>query len=194
MAIAKRTTPSTPNQPALPGLARIALYDKAEHLPELRDFASSRGWTSIAEFQDLNSLLSVARKREIETVICKDVGQFGTSMRTIVNVLLDLAAAGVTCVPVRSNDGLADALGELVKCVESAGETLERSLIQNRVKEGLRRARSKGKRLGRPSVAIDLAKVRKLRQYGLGWRAVARRLDVGVATLIRATKRDQVVA
>ena len=39
----------------------------------------------------------------------------------------------------------------------------ERSLIQERVRAGLRNARAKGKRLGRPTVVVDAAKITRLR-------------------------------
>ena len=67
----------------------------------------------------------------------------------------------------------------------------ERSLIQERVKAGLRNARAKGKRLGRPAAALDLDMLSKLRGAGLGWRECAKRLGVGVATAVRAAQRIQ---
>ena len=62
---------------------------------------------------------------------------------------------------------------------------LERSLIVERVRAGLRNARAKGKRLGRPSKAVDGAVVTRLRSQGVTWRAIARQLGVGVGTLYR---------
>jgi len=46
---------------------------------------------------------------------------------------------------------------------------LERSLIAERVRAGLRNARAKGKRLGRPRVAVDAARIARLRASGLPW-------------------------
>ncbi len=43
---------------------------------------------------------------------------------------------------------------------------LERSLIAERVKAGLRNARAKGKRLGRLGVAMDATRVARLRAQG----------------------------
>jgi DNA invertase Pin-like site-specific DNA recombinase len=61
----------------------------------------------------------------------------------------------------------------------------ERSLIQERVKGGLRNARAKGKRLGRPPKQLDAETIATLRREGLGWRAIAKQLGVGVGTLYR---------
>jgi DNA invertase Pin-like site-specific DNA recombinase len=51
---------------------------------------------------------------------------------------------------------------------------LERSLICERVRAGLRNARAKGKKLGRPKRIIDAKQVALLRAQGLGVRAIAK--------------------
>ena len=60
---------------------------------------------------------------------------------------------------------------------------LERSLIVERVKAGLRNARAKEKRLGRPRVAVEAARVARLRAAGLSWPKIARELGVSVGTV-----------
>lgn len=62
---------------------------------------------------------------------------------------------------------------------------VERALIQERVKAGLRNARTKGKRLGRPRRVVDASRIANLRAAGATWRSVARKLGVGTATLYR---------
>ena len=64
----------------------------------------------------------------------------------------------------------------------------ERSLIQERVKAGLRNARAKGKRLGRPMRFVDHRRVAALRSQGLGRKKIATDMGVGVGTLIRRAK------
>jgi DNA invertase Pin-like site-specific DNA recombinase len=54
-----------------------------------------------------------------------------------------------------------------------------------RVKAGLRNARAKGKRLGRPRSLVDASRVAALRSQGLGWKKIAAQLGVGVGTLYR---------
>ena len=65
----------------------------------------------------------------------------------------------------------------------------ERSLIQERVKAGLRNAVSKGKKLGRPRVNVDASRVAVLRASGDSWRAIAQELEVGLGTLHRAASK-----
>ena len=62
---------------------------------------------------------------------------------------------------------------------------LERSLIVERVKAGLRNARAKGKRLGRPKRIVDAHRVAGLRAQGLGWKQIAAEMGIGVGTLYR---------
>jgi len=63
---------------------------------------------------------------------------------------------------------------------------LERSLIVERVRAGLRNARAKGKTLGRPRVAVDAAKIGSLRAQGRSWRDIAREVGTNTASARRA--------
>ena len=58
-----------------------------------------------------------------------------------------------------------------------------------RTREGVRRARLAGKRVGRPPKALDLDRAYALLAKGLSKRAVARSLHVGATTLRRALTR-----
>jgi len=73
----------------------------------------------------------------------------------------------------------------MIFTVLAAVAELERSLIAERVKAGLRNARAKGKTLGRPKRIVDARQVALLRANGLGVRAIAKQLGVGVGTLYR---------
>ena len=66
---------------------------------------------------------------------------------------------------------------------------LERSLIAERVRAGLRNARAKGKRLGRPRVALDATRIARFRSQGLSWAKIAKALDCGVGTAYRASAK-----
>jgi Transcriptional regulators len=76
----------------------------------------------------------------------------------------------------------------ITKCFGWASDLSKRSLIIERVQAGLRNARAKGKRLGRPRVSVSLAKMQELRAEGLTLRDIARRCRVSKTTVIRALK------
>jgi len=78
--------------------------------------------------------------------------------------------------------------GKMVFTGLGAVAELERSLIVERVKAGLRNAKAKGKRLGRPRRLLDTKTIAALRTQGVGWKAIARDMRVGVGTLYRLAK------
>jgi len=77
----------------------------------------------------------------------------------------------------------------MVFTVLGAVAELERSLIAERGKAGLRNARAKGKRLGRPRVNVDGARIASLRAQGLSWRAIARSMGLATGTVYDAAVR-----
>jgi len=79
--------------------------------------------------------------------------------------------------------------GKMVFTVLGAVAELERSLIAERVRAGLRNARAKGKRLGRPRAAVDAARIGRLRAQGHSWPKIARELGVSVGTVYQAARR-----
>lgn len=72
--------------------------------------------------------------------------------------------------------------GKMVFTVLGAVAELERSLIAERVRAGLRNARAKGKRLGRPKVDVDAARIARLRASGHSWNAITSQLGIGRGT------------
>ena len=64
-------------------------------------------------------------------------------------------------------------------------ENLKENSSANGVRAGLRNARAKGKRLGRPRLVVDASRVAALRAQGLGWKKIAVELGIGVGTLYR---------
>jgi DNA invertase Pin-like site-specific DNA recombinase len=73
--------------------------------------------------------------------------------------------------------------GKMIFTVLGAVAELERSLIGERVRAGLRNARAKGRRLGRPRVGANADEIARLRSEGLPVAAIAKRLGVSVGTI-----------
>jgi len=92
------------------------------------------------------------------------------SVSHLLRVLETFNALGIAFVSLTEQVDTTPA-GKMVFTVLGAVAELERSLIVERVKAGLRNARAKGKRLGRPSTGIDRATVETLRRQGAIWRA-----------------------
>jgi DNA invertase Pin-like site-specific DNA recombinase len=89
----------------------------------------------------------------------------------------------------RDNLDLTTPSGRLMFQIIGAMAEFERALIQERVRAGLRNARAKGKRLGRPGVNLSEARVVALRASGASLRAIAKELGVGVGTVHRISPK-----
>ncbi len=85
---------------------------------------------------------------------------------------------GIDFVSYQENIDTSSTLGGAIFTIISAVAQLERDIIAERVKAGLRRARESGKRLGRPRVAVDVDKVRQMRAEGMSLRESGR--EVGI--------------
>ena len=81
--------------------------------------------------------------------------------------------------------------GKMVFTVLGAVAELERSLIVERVRAGLRHARARGKQLGRPKKSIDVTQIASLRAAGASWRTVARTMDLSTGTVYAAAQAQK---
>ena len=169
-------------------------------LSELREYAGRRGLTVFQEYVDLgvsgskesrpalNQLISDARRCRFDAVLVWKIDRFGRSLKHLVNSLADLSAWGIAFVSLRDNLDLSTPSGRLMFQIIGAMAEFERALIQERVKAGLRNAKAKGKRIGRPKLRVDSAEILRLRAEGFSWRAISDRLEVGLGTVYRAVQ------
>jgi putative DNA-invertase from lambdoid prophage Rac len=65
----------------------------------------------------------------------------------------------------------------------------ERELIRERVKAGMKNAKAKGTRTGRPRAKVDAAHVARLGDSGASFRAIASQLGVSVGTVAACSKK-----
>jgi len=167
-------------------------------LSELRAYGARRGWQIVGEYVDegvsgakesrpeLNRLMSHARQRKFDLIAVWKIDRFGRSLKHLVNALADLDAYGVAFVSLRDNIDLSTPSGRLMFQVIGAMSEFERSLIQERVRAGLRNAKARGQRLGRPKRTVDAAQIARLRLSGSSWREISETLGIGVGTACRA--------
>ena len=106
----------------------------------------------------LNRLMIDAQRRKFDAVLVWKLDRFGRSLRHLVNALAELEALGLTFISLRDNLDLSTPSGRLMFQIIGAMAEFERALIQERVRAGLRNARAKGRRLGRPRVIVDASR------------------------------------
>jgi DNA invertase Pin-like site-specific DNA recombinase len=98
--------------------------------------------------------------------------RFARSVSHLLRALDTFRVLGIEFVSLSESLDTATPAGRMVFTVLGAVAELERSLIAERVRAGLRYARAKGKRLGRPKVAADGRQVAALRKAGSSWSVV----------------------
>ena len=186
---------------------RVALYarvstlnnqDPEMQLAELREYADHRGWRIVDEYTDqgvsgskesrpaLNRLMADACRRRFDAILVWKIDRFGRSLKHLVNSLAELAALGVAFISLRDNLDLSTPSGRLMFQIIGAMAEFERALIQERVRAGIRNARAKGKRLGRPRVVVDASRIADLRAQGRSWAEIVSQMGIGKGTAQRA--------
>jgi DNA invertase Pin-like site-specific DNA recombinase len=185
---------------------RVAIYarvstasgqDPTTQTRELREYCGCRGWDVAGAYVDvgisgtkerrpeLDRLMADAHKRKFDVICVWKFDRFARSVSHLLRALETFKALGIDFVSYSEQMDTSTPAGKMVFTVLGAVAELERSLIVERVRAGLRNARAKGKSLGRPRVFVDAERVAELRSIGRSWPQIARELRVGVGTAFR---------
>ncbi len=183
--------------------ARVSTTDQSteSQLLDLRRYTRERGWTIFKEYCDngvsgtkdsrpaLNELMNSAKKRRFDMVLVWRFDRFARSTKHLILALEEFKNLGIDFVSYQENIDTSSPLGSAIFTIISAVAQLERDIIAERVKAGLRRAKENGKKLGRPR--LNYTNVRKLRDQGLSIRAIAKELGISRSSVQRHTKGDR---
>jgi DNA invertase Pin-like site-specific DNA recombinase len=155
----------------------------------LTEYCQSRGWKVTETYTDemsgskekrpaLDKLMKDAHRRKFDCVLVFRFDRFSRSTKQLINSLETFRSLGVHFVSYQEAVDTSTPAGQMMFTMISAFAQFERSIIQERVKAGLAKARAKGKKLGRPKVEIDVAAVRAMRSEGMSLRAIGKKLGV----------------
>jgi len=193
-------------------LIRVGLYarvstihagqDPQMQIWEMREYCQNRNWQIAGEYVDhisglkdsrpgLNRLMQDATQRKVDAILVWKLDRFGRSLRHLINSLAELEALGILFVSLKDSLDLSTPSGKLMCHVISCMSQFEASLVQERVKSGLRHAVARGQRLGRPPKPLDIARINSLRASGASWRTIARMLGLSVGTVHAAARKQQ---
>jgi DNA invertase Pin-like site-specific DNA recombinase len=162
--------------------------DPTMQIRELREYAERRGWTVAGEYVDigisgtkdrrpeLDRLMTDAHRRRFDVVAVWKFDRMARSVSHLLRVLETFGSLGINFVSLSEAIDTATPTGKMVFTVLGAVAELERSLIVERVRAGLRNARAKGKRLGRPRTVVDAARITALHAKGRSVREIAAEL------------------
>src|SRR5271167_1299131 len=165
--------------------ARVSTLDRGQdvdlQLRELREYCERRGWAVAAEFVDrgvsgskesrpaLDKLMAGGHRRDFDGVVVWKFDRFARSVSHLLRALETFNALGLTFVSLTEAVDTSTPMGKMVFTVLGAVGELERSLIVERVRAGMRTAKSKGKAIGRRRVAVNASQVAALRLAGRSW-------------------------
>jgi DNA invertase Pin-like site-specific DNA recombinase len=165
-------------------------------LRELREYAKHRELIIVDEYIDrmtgskdsrpaINRLMADACQRRFDAVLVWKLDRFGRSLRHLVNAIAELEALGVAFISFRDNLDLTTPSGRLMFQIIGAMAEFERALIQERVMAGLRNAKAKGKKLGRPRAVVNIEEIAELREQGLSWARITHQTGASKGTAQR---------
>ena len=159
---------------------------------ELQKVAKRNGWALEAVYEDtisgaktdrpaLQRLLQGVIRKEFDVVMVWDVSRLGRSLKHLVTLLEDFHAKGVNLYFHQQGIDTTTPSGKMMYQMCGVFAEFERSMIQERVKAGLARAKAQGKRLGRvPIPPITIRRIKELRASGLPLTAIGKKVGVSV--------------
>ena len=184
---------------------RVSTIDQttANQERELRLVAERAGWEIVGVYRDhgisgakgrdkrprFDALHKAAARREFDVVMAWSVDRLGRSLQDLVAFLSELHAAGVDLFLHQQGIDTTSPGGKAMFQMLGVFSEFERSIIQERVRVGLRRAVAEGKRLGRPRLApkLEARILAALKEPGRteGVRKIAKRFGVNPGTVQR---------
>ena len=174
---------------------------------ELKEYAKHRGWEVTKIFRDkmsgakssrpaLDELMADAKKRKTDIVLVWRFDRFARSVSHLLQALETFRSVGIEFVSISEQVDTSTPTGKMVFTVLGAVAELERSLIGERVRAGLRSARSQGRRLGRPplrELTEELVtKVKRDRRRGrMSFKGLAEKHGVSVWTAFQLCRKSK---
>jgi DNA invertase Pin-like site-specific DNA recombinase len=188
-------------------MKRAALYlrvSTVDQHPEtqvhdLRQMAAQRGFGIVAEYTDrisgvkarrpgLDELMRDARRGKFDVVLVWASDRIARSVKHFLDVLDELNRLNVEFVSFREQLDTAGPLGRAIVVIIGAIAELERNLIVERVKAGMRRARLEGRQIGRQPLVLDRDAISRDRQRGLSLGQLAKNYGASRATIHRVLR------
>jgi DNA invertase Pin-like site-specific DNA recombinase len=167
---------------------------------QLRQIAERRGWEVVAVYHDagisgakgrkdrpgLDKMLNDASRRHYDIVMAWAIDRIGRSLIDLLGTIQHLEACGVDLYLDQQSIDTTTPMGKLIFQVCGAFAEFERSMIQQRIHAGLKRAKAQGKMLGRPKVDEKVeAAIKRLLRKGTGTKAIARETGASPSVIVR---------
>ena len=179
--------------------ARVSTKDQSVdmQLNDLERYSRERGLNIFNIYKDsgvsgtketrpaLGELMNDAKKRKFDMVLVWRFDRFARSTKHLVTALHEFRHLGIDFISFQENIDTSSPLGEAIFTIISAMSKLERDIIAERVKGGLRKAKANGKKLGRPKNIVDTEKVIEYRKKNKSIRQIASELNLSKGAVQR---------
>jgi DNA invertase Pin-like site-specific DNA recombinase len=167
-------------------------------LCDLRPLAA-RGFEIVGEYTDtisgskakrpgLDQLMSDARRGRFDVVLVWAFDRVARSVKHFLETLDELNHLNIALISFRENIDTSGPLGRAMIVIVGAIAELERSLIVERVRAGMRRARLEGRQIGRARLDVDREQVVRDRRCGMSLTLVAKKHGISRASVCRVMK------
>jgi DNA invertase Pin-like site-specific DNA recombinase len=182
--------------------ARVSTKDQSVdmQLNDLERYSKERGLNIFNIYKDsgvsgtketrpaLGELMNDAKKRKFDMVLVWRFDRFARSTKHLVTALHEFRHLGIDFISFQENIDTSSPLGEAIFTIISAMSKLERDIIAERVKGGLRKAKANGKKLGRPKNIVDTEKVIEYRKQNKSIRQIASELGLSRGSVERTLR------
>lgn len=182
--------------------ARVSTIDQhpETQLGELRQFAAQRGFQIVGEYTDhgfsgtrarrpeLDRMMDDGRRHKFDVLLVWSCDRLARSTKHLLQTIDELNGMGIQFLSQREAIDTEGPLGRAILIIVSAMAELERSIIIERVKAGMRRARLEGRQIGRSRLDVDRAQVITDRRSGMSLTQVAKKHGISRASVCRLMK------
>jgi DNA invertase Pin-like site-specific DNA recombinase len=186
---------------------RAALYMRVStidqhpetQLHDLRGLAAQRGYDIVQDYTDtisgakakrpgLDRLLADARRGKFDVVMVWAFDRLARSVRHFLEVLDELSHLNIEFISFRENVDTGGALGRAMVVIIGAIAELERNLIVERVRAGMRRAKLEGRRIGREPLDVDRPALLRDRARGMSLTDLANAYRISRSSVCRVVR------
>ena len=183
---------------------RVSTNDQSVEMQnsDLRRYSDQRGLEIFKVYSDqgisgvkdkrpaLDELVADAKKKKFDAVLCWRFDRFARSTKHLITALEEFRHLGIDFISYQENIDTASPLGKAMFTIVSAIAELERNILLERVRAGLKRAKENGRILGRPKrLDLDVKELQKMRyKEKLSFRQIAKRVKACPATVYKSLK------
>lgn len=195
---------------------RVAFYVRVStdgqtvenQVAELQSLAKRHDWQIIQVFADhgisgskgrdqrpaFDKMLKAITRREVDMIAAWSVDRLGRSLKDLVSLLGDLQSKRIDLFLVQQGLDTSTPSGRAMFQMLGVFSEFEASMIRDRVRTGVARAKRQGTKsgrpIGRPPVSKEIeAKVRDMLRAGTGKVKIARSLGIGTGTVSKIASK-----